>query len=123
MNSSDRHRVAIDRHRNTELVASYPITRGYLFHLTPVPRSTLIALEDVGRARLLAISSDHHCVTVDRYRVTEMVVCRRISCGEFLHLSPVLNSTLIALEDIGRASVGVLRPGSDHHCVGVDRYR
>src|SRR6185369_1423302 len=105
-------------------------TGGQLLHLSPVLSSTLIALEDIGRAngdigrvRDTAESTDRYCVGVDRYRRTEKVICRGITGREFLHLSPVLNSTLIALEDISRASVGVLKPSSDHYCVDIDRYR
>src|SRR5439155_364508 len=97
------------------------ITRDEFLHLSPVFSSTLIALKDVGPARDLAVGSDHHCVTVDRYRVTERgIVCHDI-CGQFLNLPPVLSSTLIALEDIDRASVGVLAVSSDRHCVAVGR--
>src|SRR6185436_8847227 len=105
------------RYRRTELVTSHRITGGEFLHLSPVLSSTLIALEDVGRAceGVLKPGSDHYRVDIDRYRPTELVIHCRITGGEFLDLSPVPSSTLIALEDIGRASVGVLAGSSDHH--------
>src|SRR2546427_821073 len=121
MNSSDGHRVDIDRYRETELRASYPIARSEFLYLSPVLSSTLIALKDISRLR--AVSSDHGCVAVDRYRRAEIAICRCISRGQFLYLSPVLSPPLIAPEDISRASVGVLAVSSDHGCVAVDRYR
>src|SRR6266850_5120660 len=123
--SSDHHCVSVDRYRRTEIVTSHRIARSEFFHLSPVLSSTLIALKDISRSSVgvLKPSSDHHCVDIDRYRPTELVIHCRINGCEFLHLSPVLSSTLIALEDIGRASVGVLAVSSDHHCVAVGRYR
>src|SRR2546427_218543 len=105
MISSDRHRVDIDRYRDTELVTSHRITRGQFLHLSPVLSSTLIALEHLALTSigLLPTSSDYHCVAIDRSRHTELVIYCRITRGQFLHLSPVLSSTLIALEDIDRA--------------------
>src|SRR5687768_10583416 len=122
---SDHNCVGVDRYRRTEIVAYGRITRGQFLHLSPVLSSALIALEDIGRTSVgvLKPGSDHYRVDIDRYRSTEFVIYRRITCGEFLHLSPVLSSTLIALEDIGRASVGVLAVSSDHHCVAAGRYR
>src|SRR6185503_21205847 len=99
---SDHHCVLVDRYRRTERGIIRGITGGQLLHLSPVLSSTLIALEDIGRAngdigrvRDTAESSDRYCVGVDRYRRTEKVICRGITGREFLHLSPVLNSTLI----------------------------
>src|SRR5258708_5055302 len=128
MISSDRHRVDIDRYRDTALVAiSFPITCGEFLHLSPVPSSTptAIAVVVIGLScwGVVNRSPHHHCAGVYCYRRTEIVNSRRITRGEFLHLSPVLSSTLIAPEDIGRASVGVFKPSSDHYCVDIDRYR
>ena len=122
---ADRHPVAIDAHRATEVIAGGPVGRGQLGCLHPVGST---ALEDIGRTGIgslvvIHVRADRHPIAVNADREAEIIAGGAVGRLQLGRLHPV---GAAALEDVGRtggAALVVIAVRADHDAVRADGHR
>jgi len=98
------------------------ITGNQLLNLSPIFRAALVAPKNVGSSGegVIAVSSDHGGIVANPNRTAEDETS--ITGSQFLGLSPVFRSALVALKDVGRSSIRVFGKRANHHRITGDPY-
>ena len=84
------------------------------------PSSRLNMLADPLRSSSPIAPTMDDGIAVDGYRNAELVICRAVTGGQLLDLSPVIKTALIAPEDVGRAFRVIIANGPNDRKIAAD---